>query len=335
MRLWTERISPRGRLSLWRVVLAALVLVLASAGGLSTRAEAQGPQKIETGIDVHFDPTTPPVEPGKICKGQTHKILATPFVKLRNGNHGPWMNDVTYVRVQPPVIGIIVPYLQIIGPTTTKAIFNYKSDKTGHENLEFTAAANEIQYFSDATGAGAGVHYWYQTADNHDKPFKFEVIDCNYKVAFIWSTQFVGLVSSVTSGLMDETRLERQEDGTYKGSGSFVFKITNAVPSCVTDFKDIETLLRITGKVLPNSDELELNFDYGAGKLEATFTCNGGGGGKASGPWDISPFAPRTVKFPQEGGSKSFPINTWFRDETGTLTIIVTREEVSELGVGG
>ena len=93
---------------------------------------------------------------------------------------------------------------------------------------------------------------------------------------------------------------------------------------CKAVVADYEAQPRITGKLLNDSRELELTFDYGNVALKAVATCPNVGSREVSRTLDLSPIAPKTVKYPEDGGSKLFPINSSIG--RGNITIIVNKD---------
>jgi hypothetical protein len=269
---------------------------------------------------VVFSHMTPPLSDGKLCKGQQYEILALPYVLGNDGfDDDPFHQQIAPLAVTPASLGRITPPSVRLTPAMRVAVlFHYTADRTGHENLVFTATLpTPVTY--GPTGSVTRI-------DRVDKRFDFEVKECTYKVSFGLAIQVAqsGLLM-VQFGLMNQTPIKVKEDDTVEGSGSFEFTTIIAQPYCIFDSEDFKTVPRITGKLLPDSHELELTFDYGTGTWQAGGSCTVRGVTvgvpSRSETWDLSPALPRTVKFPQAGAIKSFPIN--IGPARGTLRIAV------------
>jgi hypothetical protein len=319
-RLATSRRWP----ALRRVLFAALVLVvLTLAGGASLR-QAQALQNVGH-MTVNFSASTPPIKPGVICKDQDYQIEVRPVLDVGAGVGAvPLFGSVVISMTRPDrgtLEGATGPTARIVN-VGGAAIFTYRAQTTGQELLNF-GFTNFIhpEFRRDPDYADIPDLVSILTS----RPFPFEVRACTYRVTFVSKYQFAqGGVIAANFGLMAETRVERNEDGTYAGDGSFV--ITNVVSggACTQSYADVDIPTGITGKLIQDSGELELTFQYRKGTLVTTATCPRIGTRQTSTTVDISGIAPRTMKFPLEGGSKSISLPGPGR---GQLTITVEPEE--------
>jgi hypothetical protein len=292
--------------ALRRVLFAALVLALSGGLPLHT-AEAQTVGSIN--VQFSYDTLPIAIEGDKpvLCQGQTYKILAQGVLTIDRST-GP--RSIDEIVTATGTLNPVTPDRYRRLAHSPMVIFYYNAKEQGQDAVEF--------------GSTQVITSTNTTRQIGSKILSLVVRECTYKVSFVMSFQVAqGAFRLVQFGLMAETRIEQKEDGTLEGGGTFAITGLTSTPPCVTTIKDFETLPRITGKLLPDSREVELNFDYGKGKVEVSGTCPVGGG-QGSSTWDISPFAPRTVRFPQEGGSKSFPVNPGAG--RANLTIIVNRE---------
>jgi hypothetical protein len=317
MRSRNEWISPRGWPSLRRVLFAALALVVALPGGVPTPVAAQN-QSVSVGMMVFFSPYTQPPLPGQVCKNKDYVIFADPTVDVGGVDMDDFYDHNALVRVSGTGLGTIGPNPYLLGPAGGPARFTYRAGNTGQETLRFTAEITRpVTYQIDGRET---------LIQKVDETFRFEVVECPYKVSFGLAIQVAqsGLLM-VQFGLMNETPIKVKEDDTVEGSGSFEFTTIIAQPYCIWDSEDFKTVPRITGKLLPDSHELELTFDYGTGTWKTGGSCSHSGVTvgvpSRSETWELSPALPRTVKFRDTGEIRSFPIN--IGPARGTLRIAV------------
>jgi hypothetical protein len=323
MRLCSGLVSVRGWLPSWRVLVASLVLVMvALAGGASLR-QVQALQS--TGqMTVNFSPSTPPVSAGVICKDQDYQVEVRPVLNVGAGvGPVPLFGSVVLSLTRPDLgtlNGRITPEARITN-VGGAAVFTYRAQRTGQETLNFGfTRVIHPEFLRDPDYANIPS----QVVLLGSRFLTFEVRECTYVVGFVSTYQFAqGGVLAVNFGLMAQARLERNEDGTFAGNSSFI--ITNLVtsPVCIADYADVAIPTGVTGTVPQDSDELELTFAYRKGTLVTNATCHDVNA-QTSTSVDISGVAPKTVTFPKEGGSKSFPLPGPGR---GQLMIIVKQAD--------
>jgi hypothetical protein len=318
MKSWTKLVRPRGWPSLRRVVFAALALVLALAGGTSLRqAQAQN-QSVSVRMPVFFSPYTQPPLPGQVCKNKDYVIFADPTVDLGGGIE---MDDFyarnALVRVTGTGLGTIGPNPYLLGPASGPARFTYRAGNTGQETLRFTAEMiRPVTYQIDGRET---------LIQKVDETFQFEVVDCAYKVSMTLDGNFrSGVTSGAAIGIVLKTELVKKEGGTFEGIGSFIAmeQYRNA-PTCVFELDDFQAPTRITGKILENTDTLELTFDLGSGTYSASGVCSGFGGGTSSHTVDVAQMVKgRSKRFPSAGATKTVEtakIPAWSTTFTITL----------------
>jgi hypothetical protein len=290
----------------WPTLLLALVIaLLALSGGTPLRAEAQ----TSTGkMNVGWNPRTPPVGPGMICKGQNLSILATPYAVI-----GPEVFPNMFhahrasVTVTPARVGTIIPPLFTLRSLGGPAVFIYNSDKTGQESLLFTATMPRPVTITDTnatTGSSTVV-----TVERAGQQFNFEVTECQYKVTLVYNWQAnIGGVGYVQFGIKAQTRLVRNPDGIFEGTvPPFKFtQVLTGLDDCTASLTEMEIPVRITGKFdAPGpstpSGILKLTFEYGTGTMNIDVKCPEakGSGGQT---FDLSS-SNETVEFP--GGHPS------------------------------
>jgi hypothetical protein len=99
----------------------------------------------------------------------------------------------------------------------------------------------------------------------------------------------------------------KRENGTFEGIGSFIaMEQYRNVPGCVFVLEDFQAPTRITGKILENTDTLELTYDLGKGTYSATGACPGAGASTSSHTVDVAQMVKRRSKrFPSAGGIKT------------------------------
>jgi hypothetical protein len=281
-------------------LFAALVLVLALAGGASLRqAQAQN-QSVSVGMMVFFGRYTQPIRPGVVCKDRAYVILADPTVDVEGVEMNDFNDNHARVHVTNATLGTIVPNPYHLTPAGGPARFTYRADRIGQETLRFTAEMPRLV----TVQLGDRV----TTIDRVNETFQFEVVECSYRVTFIWSFQFAqGGFRMVQFGYMPDTLLGKMEDGTFAGNAPFDFVQMFFTPAraCVLSVSDAQTRPYIIGKLVNDARELELTIDYGTGTLHATADCPIVGSFQASDKLDLRGL-PTTVTFPKEGGAKSF-----------------------------
>jgi hypothetical protein len=306
MRLWTGLVHRSGCQPLRRALFASLVLIMALAGGGSLR---QANAQLER-MYVDFSPSTPPVQPGVICKDQDYQILVKPLLTNVGEGQRPVIGSIV-VSLTQPGLGTLNGATQPTQRNTTvggSAVFTYKAQRTGREILNFGWVQSFPPTFQRDYPNPSYEDIEGQLIIHGDTDFRFEVRECMYKVIFESRYQFhQGNVSADNFGLMAETQLERKEDGTFAGNGTFV--ITNLVTSeiCTMSYSDAEIPITITGKLLPDSGELELTFVYSEGTYITDASCPRAAAVTTS-SLDISGIAPDTMKTPQSGGAKLIPL---------------------------
>jgi hypothetical protein len=299
-------------------LFAALALVVALEGGASLRQAQAEKQGVSVGMEIFFSSYTQPPVPGQVCKNKDYVIFVGPTLDVEGVEMDDFWNYNAQVRVTGTGLGTIGPNPYLLGPEGNLARFTYRAGNAGHETLRFTAEMpRPVTYQIDGRDT---------LINRVDETFQFEVVECQYKVSFGLAIQVAqsGFLM-VQFGLMNETPIKVKEDDTVAGSGSFEFTTIIAQPYCIFDSEDFKTVPRITGKLLPDSHELELTFDYGTGTWKAGGSCTVRGVTvgvpSRSETWDLSPALPRTVKFRDTGEIKSFPIN--IGPARGTLRIAV------------
>jgi hypothetical protein len=319
MRLWTELVSLRGWPSLRRALLAALVLVMVMLeGGASLRqAQAQN-QSVSVRMPVFFSPYTQPPLPGEVCKNKDYVIFADPTVDLGGGIE---MDDFyqynALVRVIGTGLGTIGPNPYLLGPASGAARFTYRAGNTGQETLRFTAEMiRPVTYQIDGRDT---------LIQKVDETFQFEVVECAYKVSMKLQGTFASAgTSGAAIGIELNTELVKKEGGTFEGIGSFfAMEQYRNVPGCVFELDDFEAPTRITGKILENTDTLELTFDLGKGTYSATGACPAAGSATSSHTVDVAQLVKgRSKRFPSAGGTKTVEtakIPAWSTTFTITL----------------
>jgi hypothetical protein len=299
MKSWTKLVRLRGWPSLRRVVLAALALVLALAGGTSLRqAQAQN-QSVSVRMPVFFSPYTQPPLPGEVCKNKDYVIFADPTVDLGGGIE---MDDFyqynALVRVIGTGLGTIGPNPYLLGPASGAARFTYRAGNTGQETLRFTAEMiRPVIYQIDGRDT---------LIQKVDETFRFEVVECAYKVSLVYKGTFASAgTSGAAIGLELNTELVRKEGGTFEGTGSFIAMEQNRnAPTCVFSLDDFQAPTRITGKILENTGELELKFEYGSGTYSYSGVCTASSFGGTQ-TLDLAQLiGVRSEIFPPTGGIK-------------------------------
>ncbi len=304
----------------WPVLLVLLVIAVVLTGGIPPLAQAQAPgyppdyPKLPTGIKVEFDPRTPPKEPGKICKEVPYRILASPWVADLHGNQRQsWLfgNRHGKVSVSSALRGTITPSEVPLKPYEAPAVFVYTADDTGLEGLKFHATVPQPEY---DPGVEPGWLGWFQTADEN---FRFEVIDCQPKVAMSYVLQFS--IGSVV-GYLPETPLASKADGTLEGSASFDFQQVVNLPFCSVQYSAINAPTHVTGTIDAHAHAIDLKFEYGKTQSTEVVTCPYLGSRTVTHNIDVASLGVTGAHFPEQGGAKTFPALG------GQLTVIVRQD---------
>ena len=302
--------SP-GRFGLRRIGFAVLVLpVLTLVGGVPPYAEAQN----KGNLFVRFSQDTLPIGRNAqgediLCQGQTYKILAQGVL---NNELQPRTEQIDKLYIAQSTTNSIEPQRITIRAHEPAAVFVYTAKNKGSDALSFEV------YGVPPLPVPFGTR----------NP-TVEVKECTYKVTFVYSWQMaVEGYSFAQFGLMEETRLEPQEDGTFKGSGSFVLSQFGVVPGCKSvNFSDVPMPTHVTGNLNQNTHELALEFPYDTTPLRFSVSCAEGSLG-GSRDLDASQGGLTKASFPEAGGTKEFP--TQGGGTPGKLTVIVN-QELSEI----
>jgi len=126
-------------------------------------------------------------------------------------------------------------------------------------------------------------------------------------------------------GLMDEAQIVLKEDGTFEGSGPFNLSQLGSVPDCSVMLADFKLPTNITGKLLNDTHELQLNFEYGTGALSGSASCDAGTVTTKTVTMDASNAGiPTKATFPETGGTQQFVTENGAKP--GNLTIIVEQQ---------
>jgi hypothetical protein len=317
IRALTRLVRFRGWLSVRYVLFAALALVLAMAGGATLR-QAQAQQSVGQ-MRVNFSASTPPLKPGVICKDQDYQIVVQPMLSSVGVGQFPVLAS-WVISLTRPDLGTLNGSIEPAARHTTNggvAVFTYRAQRTGQEKLNFG--------WTSFVRPGVSIQS-YEDIDAHltimgDTELPFEVQECAYNVTFASNYQFTqsGL-AVVNFGFMPETPIQQKEDGTFAGNGTFVISQILSTTVCVVSYSDVAIPISITGKLLEDSGKLELNFAYGKGTQVTTATCPRVGTVQTSTSVDISGIAPSSMKFSQEGETKTLQLPGPGR---GKLTITV------------
>lgn len=308
----TGSARSHGRFALRRVCCAALaVLVLTLAGGVPQHAQAQDAGK----VIVQFSGETMPIglnaqgEP-TLCQGQKYKLFVqgATYTELQ-----PKTEPFDKLYVAQGTTNPIDPLHIALRAHWPAATFIYTAKNKGNDALTFEA------YYSTPA---------VQSARIASKTITVEVRECTYKVTFVYSYQVA--VSGMTYnvfGLMQTTRLEPKEDGTFEGSGPFVMTQLGLVPGCTMNYADVPFPTHVSGNLNQNTHELALTFKYDKATYSVSGACDGGSA-SASTTLDISQIMVTQATFPETGGVTDFP-TTQSGGPPGKLTIIVNQEETN------
>jgi hypothetical protein len=159
-----------------------------------------------------------------------------------------------------------------------------------------------------------------------NRVFKFDVQECQYKVTMVAEWHYSdGGVYLGASATLPVSRLTRKPDGTFEGNGPFGFEYMASIAPCSAGYSGYTSPTRIIGKIRNDTDELELTFEYGPASSTATFSCPDGGATVPRGEDVKAHLGLTSAKYPQEGGTKSFPLPG---QGTGRLTITLEPEPV-------
>jgi hypothetical protein len=298
MGLWLVK-SRRWRALRFPFLVALLALSLGAPPG-HVKSQSQG-----VAFYIQFDPRTPPVKLGVICKGQNYVILALPLVHFGEvAEYEELYNRVhAHIRVYPATVGTIIPTgirLLESGP----AAFIYKSDNLGKETLTFVVETGGS--LRGKTAQGDEVELFDSTA-----PFEFEVQECQYKVSMTLTLGINSRGTNVTlTGEMPDTPLAMNKPGEFVADAQFKFKHTATVPGCTFSFSGFDSASHIEGK-LTSTGFLELILFFGKGTESQSGTCPNPLGAAYSGPqtFDIARLVGVTkVQFPVGGGIMGFPL---------------------------
>jgi hypothetical protein len=329
MRLTIGLVRLRVWPSLRRVLFAALALVVALGGGASLR-QAQAQETLER-ILVYFSALTPPPKPGVICKDEDYDILVQPLRQLPLPSVAPrrlpLLHSIVF-SLTAPALGTMNGQHGPAGLYTSGGVgvFTYRAQQTGQEKLNFGWTDFIRPDFPLNNPSHEDIVDGIRITG--DTEFPFEVKECAYKVSLVYKGTFASAgTSGAGIGLRLDTKLVKNENGTFEGSGSFVMEQNRNVPSCVFSLDDFQAPTRITGTILENTGELQLTFDLGKGTYSASGACPGAGGSSSSHTVDVAQLTGvRSVKFPSWGGTKQLEtpkIPAW----TTRFTIIVEEIE--------
>jgi hypothetical protein len=229
--------------------------------------------------------------------------------------------------VGDPSIGTLIPgslttgSLILNGPAAGffkpgETAFTFHATEPGRTQLKFSAHLGP-------SNAGAG------RDTLQAPPVDIEVVDCDYLVTMRFQWRHSGDFSAWAMGILD---VQLKSDGQqqpgaggllqqYTGTGPFLFLNDVDVPGCATSLTGYTSETKIKG-YLYNSGELQLVFEYQPAQQTAYASCEGGSASR-SGEFDPTRSGIDHVKFPAEGGSKTFL--TAGSITPGKLTITVTR----------
>ena len=201
-----------------------------------------------------------------------------------------------------------------LGDSPGEAIFSFHAIKAGSTVLEFTATIND----RDRNGP---VSKTIKVLE----PIK--VVNCEYRVTMIYIVQQSGPgYFSMLNGNLD-TLLKRTHND-FQGTGTLDTTRIASIQGCSFSSSGYKNPTTFTGTAVavPQGEEMQLTIQYAPGSHTDFVSCPRGSGG-ATETIDPSGYLVTSATFPENGGTKSFPVD--FAHWSGTLIIIVAPVEAS------